>query len=100
MIRETPDGVTIDVLVIPRARRTTVDGARGGALLVRLTAPPLDDAANRQLIDLLATVLSVPRRNVEIAGGQRQRRKTVRVTGIDKARVERAIAAALQRSGT
>jgi len=73
---------------------------RNDALLIRLTAPPLDDAANRQLIDLVADLLSVPMRDVEIVGGHRRRRKTIRIRGIDRLRFERAIAVMLQRSGT
>jgi len=58
---------------------------RGDALLVRLHAPPIDGAANDELIALLARALAVPRRAVSIASGQRSRQKSVRVSGIDAA---------------
>jgi uncharacterized protein len=78
----TPDGVVIDVRVVPRAGRSGVAGTRNGALLVRLNAPPVDGAANAELVDVLADVLGVPRRDVTIASGATSKQKRVRVVGI------------------
>ena len=61
MIRDTPGGVELDVRVIPRARKTTLDGVRDGALLVRVAAAPRDGAANDALIEYLAGALRLPR---------------------------------------
>ena len=91
MIRAVDGGVTIDVRVIPRAGRSGVDGVRGGALLVRLTAPPVDGAANAELVDVIATALGVARRAVSIVGGERSRQKRVQVAGVDAERVRRAL---------
>jgi uncharacterized protein len=79
------DGVVISIRVIPRAGRAGLAGVRAGAVLVRLHAPPVDGAANTELIDLLATVLHVPRRRVSIVAGERSRRKQVHVAEIDAA---------------
>ena len=73
--------VEIDVRVIPRARKTEVAGERGGALLVRIAAPPVDDAANDALIEFLALRLRVPRRAIRIVSGQRGRLKRVAIAG-------------------
>ena len=75
--------VVISVRVIPRATRSGVAGRRGDAWLVRLHAPPVDGAANDELIDVIATALAVPKRSVSIASGERSRQKSVRVSGID-----------------
>ncbi len=83
MIESTPEGVVITVRVIPRAARSGVAGTRNGALLVRLNAPPVDGAANTELIDVVADVLGVARRAVTIVAGDRSRTKRVRVAGID-----------------
>jgi uncharacterized protein (TIGR00251 family) len=83
VIESTPEGIVIAVRVIPRARRSGVAGTRGGALLVRLNAAPVDGAANAELIDVLAGVLGVPRRAITIAAGDRSRSKRVRIAGID-----------------
>lgn len=83
IIQSTPDGIVINVRVVPRAGRSRLAGARGDALLARLQAPPVDGKANEELIDLLATALAVPARAVTIVAGERSRQKRVRVSGID-----------------
>ena len=95
MIAATTGGVLIDVRVIPRAKRSGVDGERGGAVLVRLQSPPLDGAANAELVDVLAVVLGVPKRDLAIVAGERSRQKRIRVTGIDAA----TAAARLEKGG-
>jgi uncharacterized protein (TIGR00251 family) len=85
MMQATPDGVILNVRVIPRAAKSGVAGTRGDALLVRLQAPPVDGAANAELIRVIAATFDVPTRAVSIVGGERARQKRVRVTGIDAA---------------
>ena len=85
MIQATGGGVLIDVRVVPRAGRSGVAGTRDNALLVRLNAPPVDGAANAELIEVIADVLGVPKRAVSIASGERSRTKRVRVEGISAA---------------
>jgi uncharacterized protein (TIGR00251 family) len=57
MIEPTTDGIIITIRVIPRARRSGLAGVRGEALLVRVQAPPVDGAANVEVIGLLAAAL-------------------------------------------
>ena len=73
----------LDIRVIPRSSRTRVDGRRGDAIQIRLTAPPVDGAANDALIAFLSEVLDVPRRAIAIVSGQTSRDKRVRIDGID-----------------
>ena len=82
MITPTPDGVVIEVRATPRASRSGLAGVRAGALLLRLHAPPVESAANEELVDLLATLLGVPRRAITIVTGGRNRLKRVRVEGV------------------
>jgi uncharacterized protein len=82
MLSPAKDGVRINVRVVPRASRSGIAGTRDGDLLVRLTAPPLEGAANVELIELIASALGVPKRAVSITGGEKSRRKTVAVTGV------------------
>jgi uncharacterized protein len=72
----------IKVRVIPRARRDEIGGERGGLLLIRLTAPPVDGAANAALCRLVARRAGVPARHVSIVHGQTSRDKVVRVEGL------------------
>ena len=86
----------LDIHVIPRARRSEVAGERGGALLVRLAAPPVEGAANDALIEFLATTLGLPRRDIHIVSGERSRRKRVAIAGMTAEQV-RAILGRLDR---
>jgi len=81
-IRTTAAGVEIDVRVIPRARKTESAGVRGGAWLVRLSAPPVEGAANEALIAFLAARLGLPRRALTIVSGERARLKRIAIRGI------------------
>jgi uncharacterized protein (TIGR00251 family) len=87
MIHATARGVDLLVRVIPRAGRSGVAGTRGDALLVRLQAPPVDGAANAELVAVLAEALHVPKRAVSITSGERGRQKRVAIEGVDEATV-------------
>ncbi len=76
---------------MPRARRSAIDGERGGAILVRLAAPPVDGAANDALIAFLAETLGLPRRHVTIVSGEKSRHKRVEVAGLDEPDVRRRL---------
>jgi len=68
--------------VQPRARRTEVAGRHGDAIKIRLAAPPVDGAANDELIRFLAGQLGVAQRAVTIVGGETSRAKRVAVEGV------------------
>lgn len=89
---ETAEGVSFRVKVAPRASREAILGVHDGALKISLTAPPVEGEANLALCAFLAKKLGVAKRAVEIVQGQTGRLKTLRVAGVDAARV-RALAA-------
>jgi uncharacterized protein (TIGR00251 family) len=60
---------------------------------VRLAAPPVEGAANRALVEFLAELLGVPKRDVTIARGERGRRKVVLVRGLDAAGIRQRLLA-------
>ena len=78
---------SIVVHVVPRAKVTEVAGRHGDAIRIRLAAPPVDGAANAELVRFLAERLGVPRSAVTIVRGATARRKTVSIEGVDAARV-------------
>jgi uncharacterized protein len=82
MISIASGGIIISVRVVPRAGRSEIAGVRDGALLVRLNAPPVDGAANAELIEVLADALAVPKRDISIASGATSKQKRVRISGI------------------
>lgn len=77
------DGVlTFKVQVVPRASRSEIIGEHNGALRVRIAAPPVDGAANEELVRTISRALGVKRGAVEIIGGQTSKTKQLRVTGV------------------
>jgi uncharacterized protein (TIGR00251 family) len=84
-IADVPGGCVLSIRVIPRAKRSTFDGQRGGVWLVRLAAPPVDGAANEALVALCAAVFVLPKRSVQIVSGERAREKRVRLDGVSAA---------------
>jgi uncharacterized protein (TIGR00251 family) len=80
-ILESPDAITFDVQVVPRASRERLGPVLGERLKVQLTAPPVDGAANEALVALLARKLGTRRDQVQIIRGLTGRKKTVRIAG-------------------
>ena len=83
-------GVRVSVRVIPRSSKNAVQWEQG-TLKVRLTAPPVDGAANEALIALLAERLGLPKRNVIILQGATSRQKTVEIVGMTAEAVEQKL---------
>ena len=92
----TEAAITFAVRVQPRASQSAVAGELDGALKVRLAAPPVDGAANEELVRLLAKLFRVARQQVEIASGAAARHKLVRVRGLAAGEFEKALQEALK----
>lgn len=82
-------GVQFPVRLQPRARTTGLAGLHGDALKVRVSAPPVDGAANAMLVELLAATFGVPARSVAIVSGHSSRSKVVEIAGISEDTVRR-----------
>ncbi len=74
--------IRLEVRIQPRASRDEIAGMHGGALRIRLQAPPVDGAANESLVRFLARELDVPRRQIRIISGTSSRNKVVEVEGV------------------
>jgi uncharacterized protein (TIGR00251 family) len=88
-VRVTESGgrVRFSVRVQPRASRSEIAGEYGDALKIRLSAPPVDGAANDELVAFLSNVFAVTRKSVRILAGETSRSKLIEVEGI----TERAV---------
>ena len=73
---------------MPRASKNEISGRHGDAIKIRLTAPPVEGAANQALIDFLADVLGVRKSRIEILSGHASRDKIVCVVGLTPEEVE------------
>ena len=76
-IQENPRGVVFKVLIQPRSSENTLAGLHDDALKVKLTAPPVNNAANRMSLKFLAKALGVPKSSLEIVSGHNSRNKQV-----------------------
>ena len=81
-ISKAEGGAAFPVRVVPRASRNEICGRQGEAIKVRLTAPPVEGAANEALISFLSEVLEVRKSQIEILSGHAAREKIVCVVGL------------------
>ena len=97
LFKQTHAGVSVTVRVKPRASKTAIVGVRDDVLLVKLAAAPVDGAANDALIALLADTFDLPKRQVEIASGDKSRIKHVTLVGASARGLDQRLAAAITR---
>jgi uncharacterized protein (TIGR00251 family) len=88
-IREQNGLVCVSLKVQPRASRAEIGEVVGGELKVKVTAPPVDSAANAAVIELLSLQLDCPKSAVQLLRGATSRHKTIAIMGIPAAEVAR-----------
>ena len=88
-MREVNGRVRLSVRVQPRASANGIAGIHGNSLKVRLTAPPVEGAANEALVNFLADTFAVPRRAIKILAGESSRSKIVEIEGVTERDVYR-----------
>jgi uncharacterized protein len=84
-------GIIFTIRAVPRASKTEIIGHLGGAVKVRVASPPVDGAANAELIKLFAKTLGIAKSDVEIVSGQTSKTKQIRITGVTAEQVRNAI---------
>ncbi len=89
--RATATGVRFSVAVQPRASQTQTAGEHGGAVKIRVAAPPVEGAANEELCRYLAKLLRVPASAVRVVNGQNGRRKVIEIEGATPETARRAL---------
>ncbi len=83
-LKAQADGVYLAVKLQPRASKTEIGEPMGDELKIKVTAPPVDAAANQALVDLLAETFDCSRGAVKIVRGQTSRHKTVWIAGVSE----------------
>lgn len=78
---ENDDSITFTVRVIPRASKSEVVGEFDGSLKVKIAAPPVDGAANEEVVKMIARAFGRTRAEVEILSGRTSKTKRLRVSG-------------------
>ena len=74
--------VRLEVYIQPRASKTELAGMHAGVIKIRIAAPPVENAANRALIDFVAERLGIAKRSVRVVSGGASRRKVLEVDGV------------------
>lgn len=85
MIETVPGGVRLQMRIQPGASTTSRAGSHGGRLRLRVQAPPLDGRANAAVLEWVAELFEVPKRNVTLVRGDHSRDKTIEVLGVTPA---------------
>ena len=96
-VNESKNGLTFDIQVTPRASRAEIAGVQDEALKVKVTALPVEGAANEACIKLLAKELGLKKSQLEIFAGGKSRRKTVVVKDMAKTELEQKIESVLKK---
>jgi uncharacterized protein len=94
---EKDGAVRFEVHAKPRAKKSKMVGERGDAIEIALAAPPVDGAANDELIRFVARSLDLPKRNVELVRGETSREKLLAVSGLSVAELELRLRASFTR---
>ena len=81
-VNETSAGLTVRLHVLPRAKVSEIAGLHNGALKVKIMAPPVDDAANRAVVEFFSRLLGVPKSNMKILAGNKSREKVLQISGV------------------
>ena len=89
--KQTELSATFSVRIQPRSAKNGVTRMEDGSLRIRLTAPPVDGAANEALVKFLSDALAVSKSVVEIVSGHTGRQKIIRISGINEADVIRLL---------
>ena len=92
-LRETAGGTLLAVKLQPRASKNEIGEPLGDELKIKVTAPPVDAAANQALVELLAETLGCSRGKVELIRGQTSRHKTLRLHGFTVETVRKKLSA-------
>ena len=79
LIKEDPQGITFKVYIQPRSSQNMIVGPHGDAVKIKLTAPPVDNAANNMCVEYLAKTLKIPKSTIDIVSGHNSRTKRIRV---------------------
>jgi len=90
-ITATATGTLVRLRVQPRASAERLDGVRDGCIRLRLTAPPVEGAANAACIAFLAKMLGINRAQMRLQAGAKSREKLVHIAGLTPAQVAAAL---------
>jgi uncharacterized protein len=90
-LKPHPEGTLLSLKVIPRASRNEIGEPLGAELKIKVTAPPVDSAANRAVLEFLANTLNTSKSNITLTRGETARHKTILIKGLSPEQVANAL---------
>lgn len=90
-LRAHPEGTLLAIKVIPRASKNEIGEPLGNELKIKVTAPPVDSAANRAVIEFLADALNTSKSNITLIRGETARHKTILIKDLSPEQVANAL---------
>jgi uncharacterized protein (TIGR00251 family) len=85
------EAILLKIHLLPRAFRDEICGLHGNAIRVKVTAPPIEGKANKALRRFFAEKLNLAVEQIEIVAGERSRDKTLRISGLSRVEIQRAL---------
>lgn len=89
--KENKNGLTLNIYVVPRSAKSEIVGIYNDYLKIKLKSPPVDNAANEELVRFLADKLKIPKSNIKIIKGHNQKKKIISVVGCDLNKIFKAL---------
>ena len=90
-LKAHPEGTLLAIKVIPRASKNEIGEPLGNELKIKVTAPPVDSAANRAVIEFLADALNTSKSNITLIRGETARHKTILIKDLSPEQVANAL---------
>jgi uncharacterized protein len=90
-LKPHPEGTILSIKVIPRASRNEIGEPLGAELKIKVTAPPVDSAANRAVIEFLSDKLNTSKSNLTLLRGETSRHKTILIKALSPEQVANAL---------
>lgn len=91
-LREKDGNCSISLKVIPKSFRNQVVGEEGGALKIKIQAPPVEGAANEAVVEFLASIFNKPKNSFLVMKGQKSRHKVINIQGAQAKEVLESLA--------
>lgn len=88
---EKDGAVLFDVRVVPRSSKSEIVGLHDDTLKIKLSSPPVDGAANAELIKLLAKSFGVAKSDVEIVNGETSKNKRIKIANLSKSKFQEVL---------
>ena len=87
-IKESEDGITFNIKVLPRSSRCEIAGIQEGSLRIKITAPPVEGLANEECVKFLSKKLGIAKSRIKIVAGLQAKNKVLFISGLNRKDLE------------